>query len=163
MKPAQGSAFEELAFAKVALLIQWLNRRAVRIASVGILTLFLIGWFSTSLQANPIVQDNLHPIEEVDPAGELADVLADSFNGNSETDSGVNGPVEGSHEALIRKRMVTAAILIGGLIVLLGVLFAYLRMEHITRGFYSARLQTVAVLTVLVVVLVCYLLWRWLA
>ena len=62
-------------------------------------------------------------------------------------------------ELRLRKRLVLVAIVTSGIIMILGLLFAYLRMEYITRGFYSGRLQFIGVALTVVVIAVCYLTW----
>lgn len=68
-------------------------------------------------------------------------------------------PTDSVAEVRLRKRLVFVAIVTSGVIAILALLFAYLRMEYITRGFYSGRLQFLAVALTVVVIAVCYLAW----
>ena len=53
--------------------------------------------------------------------------------------------------------------LVGGVLLLwLAFGYGYLRLELTTRGFYSGRLQTAAVIASLLTLTVAYFLWRWL-
>ena len=56
-------------------------------------------------------------------------------------------------------RIEGVAILVGVVILMLAILFAYLRMDHATRGFYSGRLQSMAFAAVALVLVMAYLLW----
>ncbi len=57
---------------------------------------------------------------------------------------------------LIRNRIAGLAIVFSGLLLLLGLSFMYLRLDHATRGFHSGRLQLLAVFLGLAIVGVCF-------
>lgn len=77
--------------------------------------------------------------------------------GDAETVAGVT-----DRERRLKKRLVTAAILGGVVLLLLAVACGYFRLELTTRGFYSGRLQVVSAITSLAVAAAGYFLWRWL-
>lgn len=64
------------------------------------------------------------------------------------------------HEKQIQDRLICVAIVGVAVICLLGILFAYLRMEYISRGFYSGRLQLISIGAGLLVLTACYFAWR---
>ncbi len=59
----------------------------------------------------------------------------------------------------IRNRIVTAGVFGGALLGFLSVLFGYLKLNHLTRGFYSGRLQTLSIACVILILGLCYFLW----
>ena len=59
----------------------------------------------------------------------------------------------------LQGRLISVAISGGTLLALLSILFAYLRMEHATRGFYSGRLQMVAAGLSFAVLVIAVILW----
>ncbi len=58
---------------------------------------------------------------------------------------------ERDNQSVVRQRLIMVAIVAGVVISLLAVLFGYLRLDHATRGFYSGKLQMVAVVEVLLI------------
>ena len=70
--------------------------------------------------------------------------------------------VETVREQRIKKRLLTVALVGGVLLLWLAFGYGYLRLELTTRGFYSGRLQTAAVIASLLTLTVAYFLWRWL-
>ena len=55
-------------------------------------------------------------------------------------------------EHLVRSRVLQTALLVLSGIVVLGILYGFLHMNHRTRGFYAGRLQTVTLIAVLAVI-----------
>ena len=53
----------------------------------------------------------------------------------------VGGNVESGTHRVVRGRIIGLAIVFSGLLLLLGLAFVYLRLDHATRGFHSGRLQ----------------------
>ena len=108
--------------------------------------------FLVAASSNPVpfLQNGSALNEELDPAHEL------DLDSELETPS---APISITQKQL-RQRIAATAILVGGLTALLGVLFVYLRLEHFTRGFYSARLQTIASFSAVGILVLCYILWR---
>ena len=66
---------------------------------------------------------------------------------------------EPEKELDVRNRLVSTALIGGMLLGLMGVLFSYLRLEHATRGFYSGRLQTLAIALAIAIFVLGYILW----
>ena len=66
---------------------------------------------------------------------------------------------ENSEDQSLRNRLISYAFSGGLMLVFLGLLFGYLRLDHATRGFHSGRLQLAALVLVGIVLLVGYLLW----
>ena len=58
-------------------------------------------------------------------------------------------------DRITRNHLVEAAIIGAGVFALLAIAFLYLRIDKATRGFYSRRLQTAAVVGAIVVVVLC--------
>lgn len=56
----------------------------------------------------------------------------------------------------VQRRLLWVGIMGGGLLALLGVLFAYLRLERASRGFHSGRLQMYALSAAALILLACY-------
>ncbi|MCP4775778.1 MAG: hypothetical protein GY880_16215, partial [Planctomycetaceae bacterium] len=65
---------------------------------------------------------------------------------------GSGGGAELETRRLIRNRIAGLAIVFSGLLLLLGLSFMYLRLDHATRGFHSGRLQLLAVFLGLAIV-----------
>lgn len=65
----------------------------------------------------------------------------------------------GDTERALRNRLVAVAILVGVLVAMVAVIYGYLKLELVTRGFYSGRLQAAAAAATLVVAAVAYFLW----
>ena len=61
-----------------------------------------------------------------------------------------------SVERLTVQRNQCIGLALGGGVLLLSVLFAYLKLEHATRGFYSGRMQSFAVILAIAVVCLFY-------
>ncbi len=77
-----------------------------------------------------------------------------------ESESTLERPVDRSSDhPWLQGRLVSVAIGGGTLLALLSILFAYLRMEHATRGFYSGRLQLVAAGLSFAVLVIAVVLW----
>ncbi len=51
-------------------------------------------------------------------------------------------------EVETRERLIGSSLIGGSVLILLAIAFAYLKLESATRGFYSRRLQTVAILLI---------------
>ena len=62
-------------------------------------------------------------------------------------------------QKIVRDRLVGFGVVTGAILALLAVLFAYLRMDHATRGFHSGRLQMLAILISIMILVACYFLW----
>ncbi len=92
------------------------------------------------------------PIADRDPE------FAKAFNSLDET-LNVDPEEKLASELLLRNRLVTAALIGGMFLGWMGVLFAYLRLDHATRGFYSGRLQTLAAVISIAILVVGYILW----
>ena len=89
--------------------------------------------------------------ETAEEAGEVMEPVADaSAGGNSD------------REERLQKRLLTVVVVGGVILLLLTVVYGYFRLELITRGFYSGRLQVLSVVASLIVVTAAYFLWRWL-
>lgn len=69
---------------------------------------------------------------------------------------GSEGRAELETRRLIRNRIASLAIVFSGLLLLLGLSFVYLRLDHATRGFHSGRLQLLAAFLGLAIVGVCF-------
>lgn len=65
-----------------------------------------------------------------------------------------------SSETTTRHRLRLAALSGFTLLGILGVVFAYLQVDHVTRGFFRRRLQTLGVFLVFVILLVVYLVYQ---
>lgn len=72
----------------------------------------------------------------------------------SKTDSANSLSVQES--AGMQRLLIMTTIVVGAVLGLLLVLFVYLRLEHISRGFYSSRLQMVAIVCALAVLALSY-------
>ncbi|MFK7767362.1 MAG: hypothetical protein AB8B55_09085 [Mariniblastus sp.] len=66
---------------------------------------------------------------------------------------------EPAKELGVKNRLVSVALAGGLLLGLLGIIFMYLRLDHATRGFYSGRLQTLAIVVAVVLLAATYFLW----
>lgn len=64
-----------------------------------------------------------------------------------------------SESETLRDRLICYAFLGGLMLVFLALLFGYLRLDHATRRFHSARLQLAALVLSGIVLIVGYLLW----
>ena len=84
----------------------------------------------------------------------------DSSTTVDETDADLKG--DSDQIKRIKKRLFTVALVGGVLLLLLTFAYGYLRLELITRGFYSGRLQLASGIASLSVVAAAYFLWRWL-
>ncbi len=60
-------------------------------------------------------------------------------------------------QILTQNRLLLTACIGVGFFSLLAVLFGYLRLNHMTRGFYTGRLQTVSAVVAVIVVIICIL------
>lgn len=69
-------------------------------------------------------------------------------------DAGGNG--ESETHRMVRGRIIGLAIVFSGLLLLLGLSFVYLRLDHATRGFHSGRLQLLAAFLGLLIVGICF-------
>lgn len=61
---------------------------------------------------------------------------------------------------LTRNRLIYAGVIGAGLLGILGVIYGFLHFNHLTRGFYVGRLQTISVVLVLLILVVSYFLAR---
>lgn len=59
----------------------------------------------------------------------------------------------------MRDRLVGFGVIGGAFLALMGILFAYLRLDHATRGFHSGRLQLLASFISILMLATCYFLW----
>jgi len=59
----------------------------------------------------------------------------------------------------LRDRLISYTFFGASLLVFLGILFGYLRLDHATRGFHSGRLQVAALALCAIVFAVSYLIW----
>lgn len=59
----------------------------------------------------------------------------------------------------IRNRIVATGVVGGALLGILVVAFGYLKLNLLTRGFYSGRLQTMAIASAILILGLCYFLW----
>lgn len=64
-----------------------------------------------------------------------------------------------SNPSPLTNRLICFGLLGGGFLALLGVLFAYLRLDHATRGFYGGRLQLLALAGAILILVTSYFLW----
>jgi len=71
----------------------------------------------------------------------------------------VSMPLAQGLDVVLRDRLVLTTVALAVVIACLAILYAYLRLEHATRGFYSGRLQTGAGLFGLAVIVVAYFVW----
>jgi hypothetical protein len=76
--------------------------------------------------------------------------------------NGVNSDDEAELETrqILRDRIVGFAIIFLGLLLLLGLSFIYLRLDHATRGFHAGRLQLLAAFLGLTVLGICFFFWN---
>lgn len=119
-------------------------------AAVFIVILF--GWVCCSLGGaveTPAVENRL--------SGDLPRLQA-----SEQVASGVNSDEEAELETrqVLRDRMVGFAIIFFGLLLLLGLSFIYLRLDHATRGFHAGRLQLLAAFLGLIVLGICFFFWN---
>lgn len=56
-------------------------------------------------------------------------------------------------------RLIAVAILVGVVVAMVAVVYGYLKLELVTRGFYSGRLQFAAAVVSLTIAACAYLLW----
>jgi len=83
-----------------------------------------------------------------------------NVEGNSQVGETEEGETEeGSLPDARRNRLVAAGFFGAIFLALLGVLFAYLRLDHASRGFHSGRLQMIALAVIGLIGLIGYLLW----
>lgn len=61
--------------------------------------------------------------------------------------------------AKIQFRVRLAGLVGGMLLGLLAVVFGYLKLNHLTRGFYSGKLQSIAVAVAVLILVLGYFLW----
>ena len=84
----------------------------------------------------------------------------DGVEGNSEAGETEAGETEEDSLSDSRRNRLVAAGFFGAIfLALLGVLFAYLRLDHASRGFHSGRLQMIALAVIGLIGLIGYLLW----
>ncbi len=98
-------------------------------------------------------------------------LMGQSKNDIGDASKGSQGPTEivrgdldqgelgKSGRSELENRLLGLGLIGGGILVLLGLLFSYLRLDHATRGFYGGRLQLVAAIAALIVLAACYFLW----
>lgn len=96
-------------------------------------------------------------IEPTKPAslvsGELLSLQVSEPVGDR-VNAGGNG--ESKTHRVVRGRIIGLAIVFSGLLLLLGLSFVYLRLDHATRGFHSGRLQLLAAFLGLMIVGICF-------
>lgn len=124
------------------------------------LVVFFIPWcvlFSSGCvqPATPPGDSINESFDELDPAHELDDDEAQDMSASE-----LAGNISSLKKRQLKQRIAASAIIGGGLLSLLTVLFVYLRLEHFTRGFYSARIQTISGIVSVAVIGICYFLWR---
>ena len=90
-----------------------------------------------------------------------ADYADVSTNGtsNSTEETEPNQSIEKTEAQSLRNRLISYVFFGGLMLLFLGLLFGYLRLNHATRGFHSGRLQLAALVLSGLVLLVGYLLW----
>jgi hypothetical protein len=74
-----------------------------------------------------------------------------------QAESAVAGP--SVSEQALSNRLVAVGILMGVVVAMVAVIYGYLKLELITRGFYSGRLQVAATVLSLVIAVGAYFLW----
>ena len=112
---------------------------------VLVLILFNLAWTNSASAVEPIKTTSR-------TSGETRSLQAD---GHVEDTVNSGGKVEGKMRKLIRDRILGLAVVFTGLLLLLGLSFIYLRLDHATRGFHSGRLQLLAVFLGLIIVGIC--------
>lgn len=65
----------------------------------------------------------------------------------------------GGAEQALANRLVAVGILMGVVVAIVAVIYGYLKLELITRGFYSGRLQFAATVVSLLIAAGAYFLW----
>lgn len=124
-----------------------------------LLTFGILFSMSTSLQLRAAPIGGLKKHQESDSTSDPVNnskmtTVLDTGELDSEPDESL------VHEKQLRDRLICVAIVGVAVICLLGILFAYLRMEYISRGFYSGRLQLISIGAGLLVLTACYFAWR---
>lgn len=113
--------------------------------SVLVLILFNLVWTNSAFAVEPVklASRTSGEIRSLQAGGQVGDAV------NSEVKVGWK------IRRLIRDRILGLAIVFTGLLLLLGLSFIYLRLDHATRGFHSGRLQLLAVFLGLIIVGIC--------
>ncbi len=125
-----------------------LSARCVHLMRTLVLTVVVLGW-TASVSAVPAEPSKPASRFTVEPIGwQVSEPIGESVNAEVEIDL--------ETRRLIRNRIVGLAIFFTGVLLLLGLSFAYLRLDHATRGFHSGRLQLFAVFLGLMIVGICF-------
>ena len=90
--------------------------------------------------------------------GELTDSNQELLDAINSLDKTIDGTAE-PDKTWLRNRLQGLSVVGGGVLALLGVLFAYLRLDHATRGFYGGRLQLIGAMAASAILAICYYLW----
>lgn len=90
---------------------------------------------------------------------EIDNDAEDLHAANSSLDETINNKEDLAKEEQMRDRLMRFGVIGGGFLALMGVLFAYLRLHHATRGFHAGRLQMLAVFISILILATCYFLW----
>lgn len=86
-------------------------------------------------------------------------ITANQTADSNDTDGSNAVPGEADAAKQMRNRLVMVGFGVVAFLALLGVVFSYLRLNHATRGFYSGRLQSLAIVCFIAILAVCYFLW----
>lgn len=108
--------------------------------------------------------------QESEPGNALVEQQEDDGTEYSESNAEMLAAMKSLDQALNQKeilaereqtrdRLVGFGVIGGAFLALVGVLFAYLRLDHATRGFHSGRLQLLSGLISVVIIATCYFLW----
>ena len=108
-------------------------------------------WGNSVMASEPIKSTSLI-------SGESLNLQVSEPVGNTATGdtANVGGNVESGTHRVVRGRIIGLAIVFSGLLLLLGLAFVYLRLDHATRGFHSGRLQLWAAFLGLMIVGICF-------
>jgi hypothetical protein len=88
---------------------------------------------------------------------QLNDGLSENDGLNENETAGES--VDASPRSELQNRLIGFGLVGGAVLALMGLLFAYLRLDHATRGFYGGRLQLGAIVLAVAVLAICYFLW----